>query len=481
MTTLDGWKTVGIVIALCAVTTTPLTAQTFTTIASFPYYPGAPEFVSLVQGTDGGLYGTTISEGEGGTIFRLGTDGTLSIVYTFCSLPNCADGTLPYSGLIVGTDGNLYGVASGSGAYHAGTVFRLTLAGSLTTLYNFCPQGYPCIDGSGPLGALVEGTDGSFYGTTGSGGAYAHGSVFRITSAGALTTLHSFCAQGNPCPDGFSPEAALTEGNDGKFYGSTFGGGGNADAGTLFKITRSGVFTTLWNFSQDFAGSGPAASLVQLGDGKFYGTTTGRPNNFGTIFSVTKDGRLVVLYTFCPQGGCPFGGGPSAPLALGTDGKLYGTTVGGGSMTCGSAGCGTIFQAAKGKFKTLYDFCPQNGCLDGMHPIGGLTQGTNGVFYGTTPSGGIYGGGTAFSLDMGLGPFVTFARGAGRVGQTGPILGQGFTGTTSVLLNGTPASFTVVSDTLIKAMVPAGATTGYVTVTTPSGTLTSNVPFHVLK
>src|SRR5271154_1583175 len=205
MTTLNRWKTVGLVIALCVVTTIPSTAQTFTTIANFPYSPGGPRFVSLVQGTDGGLYGTTISEGEGGTVFRLGTDGTLSIVYTFCSLPNCADGTLPYSGLIVGTDGNLYGVASGGGAYHAGTVFRLTLAGSLTTLYNFCPQGYPCIDGSVPFGALVEGTDGRFYGTTGSGGAYASGSVFKITPAGALTTLHSFCAQGYPCPDGFSP------------------------------------------------------------------------------------------------------------------------------------------------------------------------------------------------------------------------------------------------------------------------------------
>ena len=117
-----------------------------------------------------------------------------------------------------------------------------------------------------------------------------------------------------------------------------------------------------------------------------------------------------------------------------------------------------------------------------------LVQGTVGNFYGTTGNGGVggdscslpYGCGTVFGLHVGLAPFVAFVRDSGKVGQTGGILGQGFTGTTSVSLNGTPASFTVVSDTFIRATVPAGATSGYVTVTTPSGTLTSNVPFYVI-
>jgi hypothetical protein len=109
-----------------------------------------------------------------------------------------------------------------------------------------------------------------------------------------------------------------------------------------------------------------------------------------------------------------------------------------------------------------------------------LFQATNGTFYGTTGSGGADRDGTVFGLSMGLDPFVTFVRTAGKVGQPFGILGQGFTGTTSVSLNGTPASFTVKSNTLIKATVPAGATTGYVTVTTPSGVLTSNVPFNVI-
>jgi hypothetical protein len=111
---------------------------------------------------------------------------------------------------------------------------------------------------------------------------------------------------------------------------------------------------------------------------------------------------------------------------------------------------------------------------DGGQPFGGLFQATNGLFYGTTEY-------AVFSLDMGLAPFVAFVRATGGVGDTGGILGQGFTGTTDVSLNGIPASFTVVSDTYIEARLPAGATTGYVIVTTPSGTLTSNVPFHVIK
>jgi uncharacterized repeat protein (TIGR03803 family) len=129
---------------------------------------------------------------------------------------------------------------------------------------------------------------------------------------------------------------------------------------------------------------------------------------------------------------------------------------------------------------TLHAFCSQTNCPDGVSILGGLLQATDGIFYGTTQQGGAYNYGTVFSLSTGLGPFIALVRNSGKVGQTGGILGQGFTGTTSVSLNGVPATFTVVSDTFINATVPAGATTGYVTVTTPSGTLISNVPFHVI-
>jgi uncharacterized repeat protein (TIGR03803 family) len=198
------------------------------------------------------------------------------------------------------------------------------------------------------------------------------------------------------------------------------------------------------------------------------------------VFKIAPQGTLTTLYIF--EG--PDGGDLTTALVQATDGNFYGTTYAGGvySSKCSLGGCGTVFQITPaGTLTTLHYF----DVTDGGNP-GGLLQFTNGSFYGGTAAGGDpacnvdpNGCGTLFSLS-GLGPFVTFVRGAGRVGQAFGILGQGLTGTTSVLLNGTPASLTVVSDTFIKAKVPTGATTGYVTVTTPSGTLTSNVPFHVI-
>jgi uncharacterized repeat protein (TIGR03803 family) len=279
--------------------------------------------------------------------------------------------------------------------------------------------------------------------------------------------------------DGASPVAALVEGLDGDLYGTTQRGGNNY-YGSVFKYqSRSGVLTNLVTL-QGGNDAWPSAPLVPGRKGVFYGTATGGTSGTGALFSVTAEGAFTNLYLFCQQAGCLDGELPIG-LTLGTDGNLYGVTAGGGDSPTCPFDCGTIFQftAAK-KLTTLHNFCEQTDCTDGNLPQGGLFQATNGKFYGTTFIGGSFGGGTVFTLDMGLGPFVAFVRNSGKVGQTGGILGQGFTGTTSVSLNGTPASFTVVSDTFIKATVPAGATTGFVTIMTPSGTLTSNVPFRVI-
>ena len=189
----------------------------------------------------------------------------------------------------------------------------------------------------------------------------------------------------------------------------------------------------------------------------------------GTIYKITPSGTLTTLYTFCLQGGnqCPDEGLPIGPLIQGTDGNFYGTTSG--------PSYGTIFKMTPaGQFTTLHTFAFTDGSQSGP-----LVQATDGNFYGTTAYGGANRYGTAFKLSMGLGPFVKLVRQSGKVGQTGGILGQGFTGTTGVFLNGTPGNFNVVSDTYIRATVPAGATTGFVTVATPSGTLKSNVVFYV--
>jgi uncharacterized repeat protein (TIGR03803 family) len=436
------------------------------------------------------LYGTTNGGGSSpqcysggcGTVFKITPAGTLTTVYNFCTQTNCTDGVGPVGGLALATDGNFYGTLPQSGANRDGAIFKITPRGTLTTLYSFCSQP-GCPDGGGVSPVLAQATDGDLYGVTLAGGVNGgYGTVFKITLSGKLTTLHSFNGA-----DGWSPYAGLIQGTDGNFYGTTQST--TTGGGTIFKITPVGKLTTLHTFN-GADGNQPVASLVQAADGNFYGTTLdGGPTGEGTVFRITPGGTLTTLYSFCPQPGCVDGQFPEGALIQATDGNLYGTTGSGGTGNCttyGTGGCGTVFEITlRGVLTTLHTF----DSTDGAYLWNALVQHTDGSFYGTTSFGGdvgcdpgsLSGCGTVFSLNMGLGPFVAFVHDTGKVGQTGGILGQGFTGTTSVSLNGIPAAFTVKSDTFITATVPPGATTGYVTVATPSGTLTSNVPFRVLQ
>jgi uncharacterized repeat protein (TIGR03803 family) len=256
-----------------------------------------------------------------------------------------------------------------------------------------------------------------------------------------LTTLYSFC-HNRYCSDGMEPAAGLVQGIDGDFYGTTSGGGYPSEMGTVFRITPAGHLTTLYRFCKD-------------------GRSTSDPPT----------------YPFQ----CPDGSVPTAPLIQGTDGNFYGTTSAGGYVDIAYVDCnffcGTVFKITpQGEHTVLHRFAGH----DGYEPIAGLLQGTDGNFYGTTEQGGsCYTCGTVFRLSMGFAPFAGLPESLGKSGQSRNILGQGFTGTTGVFFNGTAATFTIVSDTYIRATVPADATTGFVTVNTPSGTLTSNVQFHV--
>jgi uncharacterized repeat protein (TIGR03803 family) len=468
-------------------------AQTFTTLASFDGTNGEEPIGSLVQGLNGNFYGTTYvgganctSDGGCGTVFEITAGGKLTTLYSFCSQPNCTDGEIPAGGLVLATNGNFYGTTGSGGTTGAGTFFRITSAGKLTTLYSFCSQPN-CTDGKGP-GALVQSpANGNFYGTTFSSGANNEGTIFEITPAGKLTTLYSFCSQPN-CTDGKSSYGALVQATNGSFYGTTFSGGANGD-GTVFKITPAGQLTTLYSFCSQAScidGLYPDWSLVQAINGNFYGTTySGGAYNAGTVFEITPAGHLTTISSFecCTEGILPFAG-----VVQATDGNFYGTANDDG-VNC--AACGTIFELTPaGQLTTLYNFCSQGSypdCTDGFQPrLAGLLQATNGKFYGTTPLGGDaacnngFGCGTAFSLSAGLGPFVETLPGAGKVGAQVGILGNNLKSASSVTFNGKLAIFTVKSATLITAEVPSGGTSGYVTVTTSSGPLTSNVPFHVL-
>ena len=471
MSRLNWFKTTCAACLLWVITAIASPAQTFTTLVTFDGHNGfQPEFGSLVQGLDGNLYGAALVGGayDYGTIFKLTPSGTLITIHSF----NFTDGYGPI-GLILARDGDFYGTTIEGGANGIGTFYRISPNGGLTVLYNLKPA-----DGADDYGSLIQGTDGSFYGiTTNGGGTNGYGTVFKITVGKRITftTLHTF-----GLTDGAYPFGSLVEGTDGNFYGTTSEGGADGycddgvsvGCGTIFKITPAGALTTLHEFRID-DGAYPYSGLIQASDGNFYGTTAngGAYRDYGTVFKMTPGGELTTLYSFGPTGG----NYPRGPLIEGSDGNFYGTTAG-VFGACGDS-CGSVFKITSQGVLTplhLFDY------TDGAYSLAGLVQATNGTFYGTTSAGGADQVGTVFSEAVGLGPFVESLPTLGNVGSTVRILGSDFTGATSVTFNGTAAKFTVDSPRLITASVPAGATTGAIQVTTPSGTLRSNVYFRVV-
>jgi len=466
------------VLPLFAATVVVLSAQTFQTLYSFGGQSGVNPLAGLIQAQDGELYGATtlISAGYDGTLFKITTSAKLTTLDRFCDRSGCPAGAGPEAAPIQTPSGDLYGTTSLGGAYGEGTVYRMTPDGTLTTLYSFCAQS-GCADGAGADAGLLPGPDGAFYGATVMGGAYGTvglfgtgGTIFKITPDGMLTTLYSFCAQSG-CADGSSVDSALVWGADGELYGTT-NSGGAYNQGTIFKITPSGTLTTLYSFCAQSGcpdGSSPIAGLVQAANGDLYGTTfLGGASNSGTLFKITPGGALSTLVSFCAA--CPVGWGPAATLIQATDGALYGTTSGNGY------GVGAVFKLApNGTLTTLHSFPGGGG------PQAGLVQDTNGVFYGTTFGGGVQGVGSVFSLSVGLGPFVAPQTTWGKVGESVKILGTNLTDASRVTFNGAAAQFTVnEAGAAISATVPAGASTGSIEVSTPIGTLSSNVPFRVL-
>jgi uncharacterized repeat protein (TIGR03803 family) len=299
----------------------------------------------------------------------------VSHAQTFTTLVNFGwtNGANPGGVLVQGLDGDLCGTTSQGGAYTWGTVFKITTAGTLTTLYNFNLN-----DGAYPGAALLQATDGNFYGTTGMGGAYGYGTIFKITRQGSLTTLHNFCSQ-RKCIDGGEP-GALLQASDGNFYGTTTKFGVNGKS-TIFKITPQGKLTPLYSFcAQAHCADGLGPLGLVEAKGNFYGTTLmGGANASGTIFKMTSAGKLTTLYSFCSPVNCSDGSWPSSGLLKATNGRFYGTTRLGGA-NCAPNGCGTIYEISPGALTTVYSFCAQTNCSDGYGSEGGLFR--TGVFTG---------------------------------------------------------------------------------------------------
>jgi uncharacterized repeat protein (TIGR03803 family) len=399
---------------------------------------GSEPQTRLLAGPDGSLYGTTYRGGNSGrgTVFRINPDGSsFAVLHSFRSNPE--DGSYPYSDLVFGREGAIYGTTELGGTNNAGAIFKINTDGSgYRTIYHFATA-----TGSSPRGHLLQGSDGAFYSTTQWGGAASLGTIYKIQQNGVgHTVLHHFgtgvANTGGDCDTG------LTLGSDGVLYGVT-SIGGDYSHGTLFKIMPDGTgFTTLYNFKgyQFLDGSEPDGRPLELPDGKLYGTTDSGGVGFvgyGTIYRINKDGSgYQILRRMNPTNGDPVGF-PSE-LLRGMDGALYTSASSGvlkmqadgsalellhsfaGMPTDGRRGRGVVFGAGGALFGiTQFGGTNDQGTIFRMNPDGSdysilhhfrhvaygpasprslLVRSSSGLFYGTSEAGGTMNAGTIFSL-----------------------------------------------------------------------------------
>jgi uncharacterized repeat protein (TIGR03803 family) len=463
--------------AVLLLAVTAATAQTYTNLYA---YPGTDNNTSgitwpsvMSQGQDGDLYSTIQTNGsyQYGSVYKMSTSGGYTLLYSFCGegSPCASTGANPTGGVTLGWDGNLWGTTYNGGKDGAGTAFKMTPAGDLTSLYSFTNGK----DDSAPTYTLLQGQDGNMYGVSEAQYEGQYGSFFKLTTKGKIS------AYPFDYTDGSSPNLPV-QGTDLNFYGTTQGGGNAACAcGVIYKATAAGKITVLHNFSgyvssTQYDGARPIGILVEGADGSYYGTTyQGGEYNAGTVFKITPSGTYTLLHSFSFQAPTYDGQLPIAGLTLGTDGNFYGTTAYGGTQNGGA-----IFEITPaGKETVLYNFCVVS-CYDGFIPTTPMVLHTDGIFYGNT-AGNSNGGSVFYSFKTKLKPFVKLVTWSGKDGASAEILGQGFTGTTAVSFNGIAAKFDNVSDTYMTATVPTGALTGPVTVTTFSSSLKSDRNFLV--
>lgn len=367
---------------MARISTVSVTCSTVETILhSFGSGTDGSQPAQLIQARDGNFYGVTAAGGANGngTVFRITPAGVETVLYSF-SASGVPDGRNPIGGLVEGGDGNFYGLTEFGGIYQVGILFRITPSGYQSYFYSF---GRYSTDGQFPTGSLVLGTDGNFYGTTLAGGTGdangmdAAGTVFQVTPLDAEKVLGSF---GYETID--SSPSSLMQAKNGNFYGTAEGG--EYGGGTVFTITPQGAETVLGSFgAHALDGREPVGGLIEGSDGNFYGTTiNGGSTNTGTLFRVTPAGDITYLYDFKTG---TYGSTPMAGLIQANDGNFYGTTSLGGENNTG-----IIYHLSlSGVVSTLYSFGPSTG-TDGARPAASLIQAADGSLYGTTLSGGDY-------------------------------------------------------------------------------------------
>lgn len=365
---------------------------------------GEQPYAGLVQGTDLVLYGTTYMGGtnNAGTVFKVNPDGSGNTpIYAFSHSTVDPLGLSNPSGLIQATDGGLYGTTGSGGAVGFGSVFRLNIDGTqFTVLHSFSP-----VTGYQPAAALIQGNDGDLYGTTANGGSFGAGTVFKLgTDGSGFVQLYSFGAVSG---DAGGPQAPLLQGADGSLFGTSYAGGttatgGASGYGSVFKLNAEGTGETVLHSFLSSGGDGqhPYGSLIQDSTDALYGTTqeggsfaNGGSSGFGTVFKLNPDGTgYTILHNFDPTAGD--GKYPNSALVLGNDGALYGTTEFGGTNNVG-----VVFRLNTdgSEYTVLYSFGSNPG--DGGNPKAPLVRAASGGLFGTAQLGGTGNNGTIFRLN----------------------------------------------------------------------------------
>lgn len=437
-----------------ALSTAAVHAQTYTVLHNFVETDGCcSNYPSMMaQGEDGNIYGATTSGGSVGygTIFKMTPAGTLTTLHSF----NSTDGNGPQGGIALALDGNFYGTTYQGGATSHGTIFRITPGGVFTSLYSFANT----TDGAYPRIPPVMAQDGNLYGVTGNDTSAV---LYKLSTTG-------FQALGTLVTQSYSP---LLLGIDGNLYGTTLGGG-TYNSGTVFQFSPSAkTIKTLYSFHTEWSPTGP---LTQGIDGALYGTTSnGGTGDGGGVYRITTGGSYKVLYNFTVSG--TDGRYPETGVVQGSDGFLYGVASDGGAF-----GLGTLFKVSTTGtgFQALYSFQTPTGDT----PSSALLLHTNGTLYGQTFHGGTHTAyGTIFSFTNNLKPFVEpLVLHSAKVGASVSLLGQGFTTTTGVTFGTQAATYTVKSDTFLIAKPVAGSTTAQITVKEPSGNLLTFQKFKIV-
>jgi uncharacterized repeat protein (TIGR03803 family) len=398
---VGSWFTVLVLsLATLFVATRPVQAQTETVLYNFCLDPGCSDginpYSSLTSDAAGNFYGTTISGGEfgQGAVFELSPNGNggwnEAVLYNFCPLAGCTDGSSPYSSLIFDSAGNLYGTAGAGGANEDGVVFELSPMGASWTekvLHSFANGA----DGANPMSGLIMDPAGNLYGTTTNGGTNGTGTVFELSPSGSNWTEQVIYSFDNN--SGYDALATLTMDAAGNIFG--------VEPSTVFELSPNGkggwnptVIHTFTGAPKD--GSNAEGTLVLDKTGNLYGTTIsgGHNHNGGTIYELRlgKKGRWTekILHSF---GSRKDGSVPVAGIVFDAAGNIYGTTAGGGRYHYG-----TVYElgADDGKYKEKL-LCNFNYYF-GQNPYGGLIWDSVGNLYGTTEWGGSSNAGVVFEV-----------------------------------------------------------------------------------